>query len=251
LWPQQGKRQEARELSTPMYGWFTEGFDKEGIMVDAGAKVMDLIFGRWRSQILYAGVKLGVFDALARGPRSAVSVASELDVDAGLLYRLMRALGSLELLQEDNTKTFSLTPMGELLRQDHPHTLRGMTLLEEGPEHYAVWKHLPALIKEGKQDAFRREFGQSVFEYAAQNPGYGAVFDEAMSSYSGIDNALVLEALQDYDFSGIAHLCDVGGGHGYALCHLLATQPHLRGTVLERPSVIDDTERLWAAKMGL
>ena len=51
-------------------------------MDDAGAKVIDLIFGRWRSQILYAGVKLGVFDALASGPTNAVSVASALDVDS-------------------------------------------------------------------------------------------------------------------------------------------------------------------------
>jgi predicted ATPase len=27
LWQQQGKRDEARELLTPIYGWFTEGFD--------------------------------------------------------------------------------------------------------------------------------------------------------------------------------------------------------------------------------
>jgi len=54
-------------------------------MEDAGVKVVDLIFGRWRSQILYTGVKLGVFDALASGPKSAARVASELDVDAGML----------------------------------------------------------------------------------------------------------------------------------------------------------------------
>jgi hypothetical protein len=68
-------------------------------MDDASAKVIDLIFGRWRSQILYTGVKVGVFDALASGPKNAVQVAHELDVDAGMLYRLMRALGSLELLK--------------------------------------------------------------------------------------------------------------------------------------------------------
>ncbi len=79
-------------------------------MDDASAKVIDLIFGRWRSQILYAGVKLGVFDALASSPKSLVSVASALDVDTGMLYRLMRALGSLELLHEDTDRTFSLTP---------------------------------------------------------------------------------------------------------------------------------------------
>jgi len=27
LWQQQGKRDEARELLAPVYGWFTEGFD--------------------------------------------------------------------------------------------------------------------------------------------------------------------------------------------------------------------------------
>ena len=164
-------------------------------MNDAGAKVVDLIFGRWRSQILYTGVKLGVFDALARGPKSAVRVASELDVDAGMLYRLMRALGSLELLKEDNTRTFALTPLGELLCRDHPHSLRAMTLLEEGPELYAAWKHLADLIREGQQDGFSREFGQPVWEYAIQHPSYGAVFNEAMSSYSSMDNAFVLEAL--------------------------------------------------------
>jgi predicted ATPase len=27
LWAEQGRRTEARELLTPVYGWFTEGFD--------------------------------------------------------------------------------------------------------------------------------------------------------------------------------------------------------------------------------
>jgi predicted ATPase len=27
LWQQQGKRDEARTLLAPIYGWFTEGFD--------------------------------------------------------------------------------------------------------------------------------------------------------------------------------------------------------------------------------
>jgi predicted ATPase len=27
LWQQQGKREEARQLLAPIYGWFTEGFD--------------------------------------------------------------------------------------------------------------------------------------------------------------------------------------------------------------------------------
>jgi hypothetical protein len=220
-------------------------------MNDPAGRVIDLIFGRWRSQILYTGVKLGVFDALASGPRSAVNVASELEVDGGMLYRLMRALGSLELLQEDNNRSFSLTPAGEMLRKDHPHTLRGMTLLKEGPEHYALWKHLPDMVSDGRQNAFIREFGHMAFDHAAQNAPYGEVFNEAMSSYSSADNAWVLEALETYDFSRVSRLCDVGGGHGHTLCSLLAKHRHLQGTVLELPSVIQNKELLWAYKLGV
>ena len=234
-----------------MNDWKHNLLRKGAVMEDASAKVIDLIFGRWRSQMLYAGGKLGVFGALASGPKSAVRVAGELGVDAGLLYRLMRALGSLGLLREDHIRAFSLTPVGEWLCRDHPHSLRGMTLLEEGPEHYAAWKHLPALITEGQQNAPLREFGQPMFEYAAQHPSYGAVFNEAMSGYSGMDNALVLEALEPYDFAGLSHLCDVGGGHGLTLCSLLVKYPHLQGTVLDLPSVLEHPELLWADKMGV
>ena len=218
---------------------------------DVGAKAVELIFGRWRSQILHAAVKLGVFDAISNTSKNAPTAAGELSLDPDMLYRLMRALGSLGLVTEDDSRSFSLTPVGEMFCKDNPHTLRAMTLLEEGPEHYAVWKHLPALIKEGKQNGFVREFGQGCFEYAAKNPSYGTIFNEAMSSFSFMDNMLVLEALDSYDFSRFSYLCDVAGGHGYTLCNLLAQHRHLRGTVLELPNVISAKEKLWAGKLGV
>ncbi len=101
--------------------------------MSAQEKVLDLIFGRWRSQILYAGVKLGIFDALRSGPKPALLIADELSLNPALTYRLLRALGSLELLREDKDRTFSLSESGELLRSDHSQTLRGVTLLEGGP----------------------------------------------------------------------------------------------------------------------
>jgi len=49
-------------------------------MMDKGA-VLEIIFGRWRSQIAYAGVKLGVFDALGREGKDAALIAKELTLD--------------------------------------------------------------------------------------------------------------------------------------------------------------------------
>ena len=41
LWQQQGKRDEARELLAPIYGWFTEGFDTADLQ-EAKALLEDL-----------------------------------------------------------------------------------------------------------------------------------------------------------------------------------------------------------------
>lgn len=214
-------------------------------------KVIDLIFGRWRSQILYAGVRLGIFETLRERSKDAATIARELKLDGELAYRLLRALGALELLREDEGRKFSLAETGQYLRSDHPQTLRGVTLLEEGPEHYALWKHLPEMIRDGQQNAFMREFGRRAFEHAVMDSDYAGVFDEAMSSYSAAQTALALQALEADDFSGISHLCDVGGGRGHLICGFLARYPHLRGSVLERPEVIADQSRLWANKLGL
>jgi hypothetical protein len=214
-------------------------------------KVTDIIFGRWKSQILYAGVKLGVFDIASPEPLSAVEMAKELSVDPALFYRLLRALASIGLLKESAGRRFSVTSMGKLLRSDNPQTLRGVALLEEGPEHYAIWKHLTAMIKDGKQDGFIREYGQRIFEYAAEQPSYAEVFNNAMSSYSAIQTGWVLEALKGYDFSKVQHICDIGGGHGHLICSLLLSRSHLKGMVLEMEQVIQNKTLLWAHKMGI
>jgi hypothetical protein len=214
-------------------------------------KVVDIIFGRWKSQILYSGVKLGIFDLVSSVPLSAEKIAKELALDLALSYRLLRALGSIGLLKEDSDRRFSITPMGEFLRSNSPHTLKGVALLEEGPEHYAIWKHLTTMIKDGKQDGFVREFGQRIFDYTADHPSYAEIFNQAMSSYSASQTSRVLEALDGYDFSNIQQVCDIGGGHGHLLCNLLLIHPHMRGIVLEMQQVIQDKSLLWANKMGI
>src|SRR5918996_5813076 len=179
-------------------------------------KTADIIFGRWKSQILYAGVRLGIFDYATSHVKNTADIANELGLDARLAYRLLRALSSMGLLKEESNRTgFSITPQGQLLRKDHPQTLRGVTLLEEGPEHYAIWKHLPAMIKDGQQNAFPREYGYKLFDYMNRNPDYAGVFNQAMTSYSAAQTTWVLEALDRCDFSNILHICDIGGGSGH------------------------------------
>ena len=214
--------------------------------------VTSLIFGRWRSQVLYAGAELRIFDHLdEERRRSAAEVASVAGVDAQLLYRLMRALSAIDLLDESENHTFRLTSRGALLSSTAENSLLHMALLEEGPEHYALWTHLPAMVRDGKQNAFVRQYGKGAFEYAKENLGYSTVFRDAMSSFSGVQSALALEALKVCDLSSIETWCDVAGGQGHLLCSILCRYPHLHGTVFDQPSVVAESEGLWARKMDV
>lgn len=215
-------------------------------------QVIDLIFGRWRSQILAAGTELGIFDRLDRtAPQTASSLAADMDLDSSLLYRLLRAQASLGLLVEDSSGGFVLTDRGDLLRAAHPRSLAAMARLEEGPQHYALWKHLPAMIRDGRQNAFVREFGRLGFEHATADRDYAERFDQAMTSYSVAQAEQILEALRNTDMSGVRVYCDVAGGHGYMTCALLGAYPQLSGIVLDLPHVVDDSDALWAPRLGL
>jgi hypothetical protein len=82
-------------------------------MNEATDKALDLIYGRWRSQILYAGTELGIFDHVVRETaKPSEAVAAELCVDPALLYRLMRALASIGLLVENESRGFSTSEVG-------------------------------------------------------------------------------------------------------------------------------------------
>lgn len=221
-------------------------------MENTAEQVIDLIFGRWRSQILAAGTELRIFDRMDTStPRTASELAAEQGLDVALLYRLLRAQAAIGLLIEDSSGGFVLTAMGELLRTDHPQSLAAMARLEEGPQHYALWKHLPAMVADGQQNAFVREFGHMAFDHTRADPDYAERFDRAMSSYSGAQAEQVLGALRNTDLSGVRVFCDVAGGHGYMTCALLNAYPHLSGIVLDLPAVVADRDALWARKLGL
>jgi O-methyltransferase domain/Dimerisation domain len=220
-------------------------------MSGAETDVLQLLYGRWRSQTLYVGVKLGVFEVVSDEPILAASIARALSLDAALSYRLLRALGSLDLVREHADEHFSITEAGALLASAHPHSMRDVVLLREGPEHTAVWKHLPDIIRDGMQNGFVREFGRTAFEHASFSPAYGEAFDAGMSSHSRLQSAWTLEALKGCDLSPIKHLCDVGGGQGHLLCQLLIQYPHLVGTVLERSAVLKNDKALWSKRLHL
>jgi hypothetical protein len=88
--------------------------------MDAQRALLELFYGRWRSQTLYTGIRLGVFEVVGPECKDADQIAAELQLDPALSYRLLPALGALRVLHEHDGRVFSITPVGEMLRRDHP-----------------------------------------------------------------------------------------------------------------------------------
>lgn len=205
----------------------------------------------WRGQILYTGVELGLFERLDDDPASASDIAAELDLDADNTYRLLRAMAHFGVLDEDEERRFSLTPVGDLFRADHPHSVRADLLFNRSPEWMLSMLHTPDVVAEGGPPGFVREFGRDLFEYIQEAPEFGDRYNDLIDLASADHPEQVLDALEAYDVSRFSHVCDVGGGRGRLLCHILKDAPDLRGTVLELPSAIGEEEQRWASTLGV
>lgn len=193
-----------------------------------------MITGYWTSQAIYAAAKFGIADLLNDGPRSVEDLAAASSTDPGALYRLLRALASIDIFEETAPRTFSLTPLAEALKSDAEGSARALALMSGG-EQFRAWADIAWSIQTGNT-AFEKVFGQPLFEYLGKNPEQARIFDGAMTGIHGRETADVLEA---YDFSGVRLLADIGGGNGLSLSAMLQHHPQMRGVLFDLPHVVE------------
>jgi SAM-dependent methyltransferase len=197
-----------------------------------------LIAGWWVSKAVHMAAKLGIADLLAGAPVSVADLARATETHEPSLYRLLRALASLGIFAETE-EGFELTPMAEHLRSDSPSSLRELVMMHGEPWHWRAWEDALHSVRTG-EPAFDKAHGQDFFGYLRDHAGPAAVFDEAMSDISRSQHAAVVDA---YDFSGIGHLVDVGGGRGTLLTLVLNAYPDLTGTLFDLPDVVEGARR--------
>jgi len=210
-----------------------------------------LMNGFMRGHVLRTGLELGLFEVLENEPTAAAEIASGLDLEPEHTYRLLRALAQTDFVSEEPGEAFSLAPLGQYLKDDHPDSIGDGIRFWFHPKLEAAWAHLPEMIAEGPPDGFEREFGKSMWQYLEDDEELSGQFHRFMAALRDRRTAAVTQMLAGYDFEGVSNICDVGGGHGHLLSHLLKEHPHLEGTVLDLPNAIEQDERHWAPKLGV
>jgi O-methyltransferase/methyltransferase family protein len=195
-----------------------------------------LVNGYQVTQAIHVAATLGIGDLLRDGPLSSDELAARASAHPRSLHRVLRALSSVGVLHEEDDGRFALTEIGDGLRSDAPEPVGGWAAYVGRPAHFRSWGALLHAVRTG-ENAFRSVNGADVWEYRAQHPEDGAVFDRAMTDTSRRANRELLEA---YDFGRFERVIDVGGGHGAFLAAVLAANPATHGVLFDQSHVVAD-----------
>jgi hypothetical protein len=187
------------------------------------------------TQILNTAAKLAVADHLAKGPCSSTQLANALNAHPQALYRFLRMMVAMGLLVQERDDTFMLSSLGQLLRSDHPDSMREQ-IIYFGEINYPTAQAMYHSVKTGSP-AFDHVFGESFFRYFVKQPEIGGMFNRLMS-YITKDH--IPEIIATYDFSCMRKIVDVGGGNSTLLAAVLDTNSNLSGILFDTPEVISD-----------
>ncbi len=204
--------------------------------IPPGLALYQISIGHYVSRALDLAAKLGVADLLADGARDAADLAGAIGAHAPSLRRVLRLLASVGIFAEDADGRIALEPLGELLREGVPGSMRASVMLFAGPRIQDSWRDLEYCVRTG-EPAFRRtDPDADPFTAMAKDPEAAAIFDKAMATFAPMTAAAVAGA---YDFSSFGTIADVGGGNGALLIGILRFNPALRGILFDQPHVVE------------
>jgi len=178
--------------------------------------------------------KLSVADQLAGGPKTVAEIAGVCKGKADALYRLMRAVATVGVFRETDPGRFEQTPMSDLLRTDHPQSIRDFMVFFPDPLHFRCYANLMHCVKTG-ETAGKPTVGKELFEYLADHPEDSAIFNAGMVNITRLFVPAVLDA---YDFGGAQVMSDIGGGHGSVVAAILLRYPKMKGMLFDMPHVV-------------
>jgi hypothetical protein len=220
------------------------GGHPETLAVPLGVALPQMAIGHYVSRALYLAAKLRLADLLKDGPRDGRDLAAATQTHAPSLARVMRLLASVGVFEEHKDGKFALAPLGELLRDDVPGSLRALVLLLAGTGVQDCWKDLEYCVRTGGPAFHRWAPDADVYTLSAADPEATALFDRAMATFAPQRAAAVAAA---FDFSAFGKVADVGGGSGGLLIGILKAHPGLAGIVFDQPHAAERARQQVAA----
>jgi SAM-dependent methyltransferase len=193
-------------------------------------RLFDLIQSHRVTAAIYVAARLGLAELLRDGPRTLGKLDEATGADERALGRLLTALSTLGICSRSSEDRYALTDVGACLDGAAEHSFKGWAILE-GEMISKSWSGMLESVMTGKTGAQLQGVDDS-FELMGRTPEIVDKFNAAMVELTRL---VTPNILQSYDFSGIRHLMDVGGGSGELLGAIAQQNRKLRGTVFDLP----------------
>jgi len=193
--------------------------------------VLDLLVAFRRSKAMFAGVKLGVFDALETGPQSLESLQQQLNL-SNAARRLLDALVGLGLLERTGDRYANSAAASAYLTSHSPHRLTGYVNFSNRLS-WRLWEHLEESVQEGTH-RWSQTFGddQPIFAHFYRNENDKHEFLMGMHGFGLISSPHVVAA---FDLGPFRKLVDLGGATGHLTMAACRRYPSLRGCLFDLP----------------
>jgi hypothetical protein len=194
-----------------------------------------LCFGFISARAIYVAAKLGIADQIRDGAKKADELAQNMAVNSDALFRVMRLLAAIGVLEQSATDKFSLTQLGDTLRSDSPQSVRDYVILQHELT-FPAFVNVLDVVRTGKS-AHLKTFGKPVFELIQSDEEFAKMFYRGLAGRAKIDVASIIEA---YDFSYSKKVADIGGGNGGLLSAVLSRHAQLSGILFDIAPAIDE-----------
>jgi tRNA A58 N-methylase Trm61 len=193
-------------------------------------KLFDLIQSHRVTTVIHVAVRLGIAELLRDGPRTLGELAKATGADERALGRLLTALSTIGICKKTGEHSYALTEVGACLDGDAEQSFKAWAIFEAemlSPR----WSGMLESVMTGKTAAESQGLANS-FELMGRTPELVDKFNAAMTELTRL---VTPDILGSYDFSGISHLMDIGGGSGQLLGAIAQQNRKLRGTVFDLP----------------
>ncbi|MBW2289703.1 MAG: methyltransferase domain-containing protein [Deltaproteobacteria bacterium] len=202
-------------------------------------EIFQVAFGYMASKALFSALHLGVFDALAEGPKDLAALVEATETEERGLTTLLTALTAVGLLEKGEAGWVNSPAAAESLVTGAPGDFGDYLRYQIDRQMYPFMHNLTDVLK-GRRDTVPFENYEAWFRDAAE----ATLYSESQHAAS-VAPAMLLAAL--VDLSQRTRLLDVGGGSGAFAITLCGMQPQLSVTILDFPNVLEVARKHVAA----
>lgn len=193
-------------------------------------RLFDLIHSHRVTAVIYVAARLGLAELLRNGPQTPRELAKATGADEPSLGRLLTALSTIGICSRSGEGGYVLTEIGACLDGEAERSFKGWAIFE-AELLSKTWSGMLETVMTGKTAAELQGLANS-FDLMGRSPDIVGKFNVAMTELTRL---VTPDILRSYDFSGISHLMDVGGGSGELLGAIAQQNRKLRGTIFDLP----------------